>query len=373
METAETKQNRNTKKLAERLATENSWRSSRCREMQETCKRHCLLAKNQWGHRETHKQVWDMSETQKQTNKTTHAGVWRTMGEGRSRSLSSERQRLHSCHWLLFKFSRKGLLSSTSASCVITQAKSIFARHGIPNIVVSDNGPCFSCKEWHEFSVHYDFKHVTSSPLYGQSNGKAEKGVHILKQPLKKADDSNSDPYLALLSYRASPLECGLSPAELLMNRRIRTTLPFYLRKEWQHTMLQKKLVQLKAKQKTNYDRSAKCLQPLSRNDQVRIEGPETWDRKATVLQEVGPRSYIVRTEEVQVLRWNRHSLLKTPEAVQEHNTVESESYPAPSELSNNKTGTDSHHNTEKHRDTPDTHVLRRSTRQKKKPDKLDL
>ncbi|KAL7851936.1 hypothetical protein SRHO_G00177210 [Serrasalmus rhombeus] len=217
-------------------------------------------------------------------------------------------------------FPEMALLSSTSASCVIIQAKSIFARHGIPNIVVSDNGPCFSCKEWQEFSVHYDFKHVTSSPLYAQSNGKAEKGVHILKTLLKKAADSNSDPYLALLSYRASPLECGLSPAELLMNRRIRTTLPFCSGKGQQCPMLQQKFMQQKAKQKTAYDRSAKCLQPLSRNDKVRIEGPDTWDRKATVLQEVAPRSYVVRTEEGQVLRRNRRSLLKTPETVQEHN-----------------------------------------------------
>ena len=68
---------------------------------------------------------------------------------------------------------------------------------------------------------------MTSSPLYAQSNGKAEKGVHIVKQLLKKAQESNSDPYLALLSYRASPLEHGMSPAELLMGRRLRTTIPY--------------------------------------------------------------------------------------------------------------------------------------------------
>lgn len=65
-----------------------------------------------------------------------------------------------------------------------------------------------------------------SSPHYAQSNGQAEKGVHVLKQLLKKAAESDSDPYLALLSYRATPLQCGLSPAELLINRKLRTILP---------------------------------------------------------------------------------------------------------------------------------------------------
>jgi len=91
-------------------------------------------------------------------------------------------------------FPEMALLSNTSSNCVITHAKSIFARHGIPNIVMSDNGPCFSSKEWLDFAEQYDFKHVTSSPLHAQSNGKAEKGVHILKQLLKKAADSGSDP-----------------------------------------------------------------------------------------------------------------------------------------------------------------------------------
>ncbi|KAL7852894.1 hypothetical protein SRHO_G00186790 [Serrasalmus rhombeus] len=110
-------------------------------------------------------------------------------------------------------FPEIALLSSTTASTVIMHVKSIFARYGIPKTVVSDNGPCYNCKEWQQFASHYGFNHVPSSPQHAQANGKAEKGVHILKQILKKTTDSKSDPYLALLSYRAAPLECGLSPS----------------------------------------------------------------------------------------------------------------------------------------------------------------
>lgn len=72
----------------------------------------------------------------------------------------------------------------------------------------------------------YGFQHVTSSPLYPQTNGQAEKGVQIVKRQLKKAKDCKADPYLALLSYRATALKCGALPAELLMHRKLRTTLP---------------------------------------------------------------------------------------------------------------------------------------------------
>lgn len=68
-------------------------------------------------------------------------------------------------------------LSTTTAEHVIAHTKAIFARHGIPVPVMSDNGPQFSSQSFKEFAGTYGFEHVTSSPLYLQSNGKAEKGV----------------------------------------------------------------------------------------------------------------------------------------------------------------------------------------------------
>ncbi|XP_014829957.1 PREDICTED: probable fructose-2,6-bisphosphatase TIGAR A, partial [Poecilia mexicana] len=62
----------------------------------------------------------------------------------------------------------------------------------------------------------YDFRHVTSSPYFAQSNGEAERAVKMVKSLLKK----NTDPYKALLAYRVTPLNQGPSPAELLMGRR---------------------------------------------------------------------------------------------------------------------------------------------------------
>lgn len=74
----------------------------------------------------------------------------------------------------------------------------------------------------------------------------------------------------------------------------------------------------LKWKQKQRYDKSTKALRPLAKDDVVRIQDQDAWNRKATVLQEIGPRPYEVRTEEGHVFRRNRLHLLKIKETFQE-------------------------------------------------------
>ena len=107
-------------------------------------------------------------------------------------------------------------LRTTTSSTVINSLKSIFARHGIPETVRSDNGPQFASSEFDDFARNYQFRHTTSSPHFPSSNGQAERAVKQVKHLLKRADD----PFLALLSYRSTPMPwCGKSPAELLMGR----------------------------------------------------------------------------------------------------------------------------------------------------------
>ena len=114
-------------------------------------------------------------------------------------------------------------LTSTTAANVVAALKSIFSRHGVPTILMTDNGPQFSCKEMAEFAELYGFHHRTSSPHYPLSNGQGEWTVRTVKQLLQHS----ADPYMALLSYRATPFSfCVLSPAELLMGHCIRTDIP---------------------------------------------------------------------------------------------------------------------------------------------------
>ena len=217
-------------------------------------------------------------------------------------------------------------LQNTSSSSVIDHCKSVFARFGIPEIVVSDNGPQFSSKDFLNFSKYYDFTHVTSSPYHPQGNGEAERAVGTVKNLLKKADD----PYLALLQYRSTPLQHGASPAELLMSRKLRSRVPTLssnLTPYQQDTdQFQKIDTQLRTQQKKNFDtrHRAKELPPM-KEDQPVWAGPK--NSEAVVMKPqstpMSPRSVVIKTDRQGVQRRNRHHLrrrgLKTPPAQPAH------------------------------------------------------
>ena len=88
---------------------------------------------------------------------------------------------------------------------MIAAAKELFATYGIPDTVISDNGPCFSAVPFQEFAARYGLVYTTSSPRYPRPNGEVERAVRTVKGLLKK----NDDPYLALLTYRSTPLQTG--------------------------------------------------------------------------------------------------------------------------------------------------------------------
>ena len=201
------------------------------------------------------------------------------------------------------------LLEEATAECVITHMRSIMARHGIPHTVVSDNGPQFDNHKFRAFALKYGFDHTTSSPGYAQSNGLAETGVKIVKRILKKCEENHDDPFLALLNYRASPLECGKSPEELLMNRSLRTRLP-------RTEDLLYETAAPSQRNAVNYDKTAKDLKPLQKGETVRIRHNQQWEPIAKVINKADtPRSCIVQTESGNLLRRNRKHLLKTGEA----------------------------------------------------------
>ncbi|KAL6462444.1 hypothetical protein MHYP_G00288660 [Metynnis hypsauchen] len=65
-------------------------------------------------------------------------------------------------------------ITSLTSKTVIQKLRAMFARFGIPQTLISDNGPCYSSREFKDFACTWDFEHITSSPLYPQSNAADE-------------------------------------------------------------------------------------------------------------------------------------------------------------------------------------------------------
>ena len=86
-------------------------------------------------------------------------------------------------------------------------------------------GSCFRSNNFRRFCDQLDIGHVTSSPYYHQSNGRAERAVATIEQILKKSA-SDIDIAKALTTYLDTPVSDTLpSPAELFQHRRINTRL----------------------------------------------------------------------------------------------------------------------------------------------------
>lgn len=130
-----------------------------------------------------------------------------------------------------------------------------------------------------------------------------------MKRLLKRPTDSGEDLYLAILNYRASPLENGLSPASMLMKRKLRTRLPSAKSRMENSASHNHKECQINA-----YNKIAVPLKPLAQEEIVRVRCDGQWGPLAKVIKVTAPRSYEVITEHGQTLPQNRRQLLKVPQ-----------------------------------------------------------
>ena len=204
------------------------------------------------------------------------------------------------------------LLPTQTAKSVIAAAKELFATHGTPDTVISDNGPCFSVVPFQEFAAKHGFVHTTSSPRYPRINGEVERAVRTVKGLLKK----NEDPYLALLTYRSTPLQTGLSTSELLMGRRLRTQLPVLtksltprdLKREHEEVVRKEEVYRSNQRQSFNQRHRAKELPDLTNGDCVWIRDQDCLGKIQGHTQH--PCSFIIETDKGTLHR-NRSALVK--------------------------------------------------------------
>ena len=124
--------------------------------------------------------------------------------------------------WLEIK-----MVTTATSKVTMVCLQSIFATHGLPERVVTDNGSVFTSEEFKSFLEANGIAHSTSSPYHPASNGLAERAVQSFKQSMRKATGSiESRLSRFLFTYRLTPhTTTAQSPAELLFKRRPRSRL----------------------------------------------------------------------------------------------------------------------------------------------------
>ena len=118
-------------------------------------------------------------------------------------------------------------LREFSSQEVISLTKQIFAKQGILERFISDNGLHFSSHCFKEFAKLWDFECITLSPRYPQMNGMSEWFIQTVKLAMKKAMLSNQDIDMSLLCLWSTPIDHIIpSPEELLYNWKLVCNFP---------------------------------------------------------------------------------------------------------------------------------------------------
>lgn len=123
------------------------------------------------------------------------------------------------------------ILHSVTSSAIINALSEVFSTHGYPDTIVSDNGPQFVSKEFKAYMQEIGVNHERVTPYWPAANGVVERFNQTMLKPLRAANASGQNWKKEindfLMDYRSTPhTQTGLSPAELLMGRKIKTKLP---------------------------------------------------------------------------------------------------------------------------------------------------
>lgn len=187
-------------------------------------------------------------------------------------------------------------VSSATSTVTIKILRELFARFGLPKIIVSDNGPQFTSYEFKEFCLSNGIEAITSTPYHPKTNGLAERAIRTFKERMNIMKTSRFDQNLKLqkflMSYRNCPQKTtGRSPAEMMFGRRLRSRLDLL-----KPDVLKKMDVQI-GKQKIFHDRKSK-FREFEEGDKVWVEKVNRKGYEEGIVEKrTGEYSYLIKID----------------------------------------------------------------------------
>ncbi|KFD49780.1 hypothetical protein M513_09375 [Trichuris suis] len=185
-------------------------------------------------------------------------------------------------------------VSTASANAVIEKLALLFATHGLPDVIVTDNGTAFTSFEFKQFAKANTIRHVTVAPYHPSSNGQAERMVQTVKRSLKKIIHGSWNIRLARFLFNQHLIPhtaTGSSPAEMLMSRRPRSLLD-NLHPDSMHARHSRQDHQERCAA------SAEQTRRFTAGDSVYMRSYKEGEKwiPASITGVTGPRSYTLRT-----------------------------------------------------------------------------
>ena len=123
------------------------------------------------------------------------------------------------------------MVNSTGFDKVVPSMEKVWAQHGIPETITSDNAPPYNSKEWKRYAKQQGFLHTPCSPEHPEGNGVTERFTATIVKVVHAAMAENKDPKIEierrLLNYRNTVHpSTGKTPSQLMMGRIIQTKVP---------------------------------------------------------------------------------------------------------------------------------------------------
>ena len=199
------------------------------------------------------------------------------------------------------------MVTSTTTEKTITELCKLIASFGLREQVVSDNGSRFTCSEFDTFMKFNGIKHILTAPYHPKSNGEAERAVQTFKNSLKaqkmeKGDVQTKLSQFLLCYHNTSNSTTGLTPAELLLKRKVCTRLDLL------RPNVAERVSQKQASAKLNNDKKVSARdfelgESIFVENLVKQEQPK-WI-PGTIIERMGSVMYCVQVGE-QI--WRRHA-----------------------------------------------------------------
>lgn len=196
------------------------------------------------------------------------------------------------------KWPEINIIPNITTAITIEKCREIFARFGVPEVLVSDNGAQFTSNEFQHFMEMIGIIHKRSAPYHPATNGQAERNVQTFKNTLKTINCDRADLKKVLnnilLNYRRTPhATTGESPSALMLNRQIRTRLD---------SMIPKKHIENHSTHR-NYIQ----VRNVHLNDRVSVRDYTSGEKYqfGVIIEVLGKLHYMVKLDDGRI--WKRH------------------------------------------------------------------